>query len=202
MPVGLRGGPVTGETAARRFRRVRGPGENGLTRAGRFASISAMEIAAMTEQYALDIVTWSYPEPYRRYDLTGADPGYFTDPANGFVALVDDGVLIGYRSFGPDGRVPGGRYDGSALDTGGGLRPALTGLGRGLGRRAIEAGLAYGQERFDPDAFRVTVASFNTRARRVVESLGFTRHSTFAAKADGAVYDILIRPGDHGRDRG
>ena len=157
--------------------------------------MSVMEIVAMTEKYAADITTWRYPEPYDCYDLAGADPGYFLDPANGFFAVVDDGALVGYRSFGADGRVPGGPYDDSALDTGGGLRPELTGLGQGLGRRAIATGLAYGEEHFRPGAFRVTVASFNTRARRVVESLGFAHLGTFTATtAQGGEYDILIRP--------
>jgi [ribosomal protein S18]-alanine N-acetyltransferase len=173
-----------------------------LTKPGRLGSMWVMEIVAMTRQYALDIVSWRYPEPYRQYDLVGGDAGYFTDPANGFLALVDGETLIGYRSFGPDGRVPGGTYDDDALDTGGGLRPALTGLGRGLGRRAIAVGLAYGQERFQPPAFRVTVARSNARARQVVESLGFAWRSTFTATTDGGKYDMLIRPGDHGRDRG
>lgn len=150
-----------------------------------------VQIVAMTQEYAADIVTWRYAEPYGRYDLVAADPGLFTDPANGYVALVDDGVLIGYRSFGVEGRVPGGSYDDSALDTGGGLRPVLTGLGRGLGRQAIATGLAYGYERFRPAAFRVTVAGFNTRARKVVESLGFVHVATFHATTDGTSFDIL-----------
>ena len=164
--------------------------------------MSAMEIVAMTEEFAADIATWRYPAPYGCYDMDGADPGYFADPVNGFVALVDGGALIGYRSFGPDGQVPGGAYDDSALDTGGGLRPELTGLGRGLGRRAIEAGLAYGEERFRPAAFRVTVAGFNARARRVVESLGFVYQSSFTATTDGSEFDILVRDRGWGQVRG
>jgi len=151
-----------------------------------------VKIVAMTQEYAAAIATWRYAEPYQRYDLAGADPGLFTDPANGYVALVDGGTLIGYRSFGVEGRVPGGSYDDSALDTGGGLRPALTGLGQGLGRQAIATGLAYGYERFRPAAFRVTVAGFNTRARKVVESLGFAHTATFHATTDGSSFDILI----------
>ncbi|HEX4787845.1 MAG TPA: GNAT family N-acetyltransferase [Actinospica sp.] len=155
-----------------------------------------MQISAMTPAFAAELVGWRYPAPYQRYDLAGADPAYFTDPANGFHALVDDaGALIGYRSFGPDGRVPGGEYDEAALDTGGGLRPDLT--GRGLGRRAIETGLAYGRATFHPVAFRVTVASSNARARKVVESLGFTCRSSFDATTDGSRYDILLLPCDH-----
>ena len=147
----------------------------------------------MTPEFAAEMTTWRYPGPYQLYDFVGADPGYFTDLANGFHALVDDaGALLGFRSFGPDGRVPGGTYDDSALDTGGGLRPDLTGLGQGLGRQAIAVGLAYGRDRFRPAAFRVTVAAFNTRARHVVESLGFEHAATFNATTDGTQYDILI----------
>jgi ribosomal-protein-alanine N-acetyltransferase len=150
-----------------------------------------VRITELTERHAADIVTWRYPEPYRCYDLDGADPAYFLDPANGFFALADEGAeLIGYRSFGPDGRVPGGAYDDAALDTGGGLRPDLT--GRGLGRRAIATGLAFGRERFDPPAYRVTVADFNARARRVVESLGFVRASSFASDIDGSSFGIYL----------
>ena len=88
--------------------------------------------------------------------------------------------------------MPGWTYDNSALDTGGGLRPQL--VGQGLGRAAISTGLAYGRARFAPPAFRVTVASFNTRALTVVESLGFTRVGRFDAATDGRAFEVLVRP--------
>ncbi len=105
--------------------------------------------------------------------MTSADPALLADPASGFFALMDGARLTGFRSFGADGQVPGGGYDESALDTGGGLRPELT--GKGLGREAIQAGLAFGRARFAPPALRVTVATFNLRAQRVVEALGFRK---------------------------
>lgn len=146
----------------------------------------------MTNEFAADVVTWRYDEPYSTYSLIGAVPEFFTDPANGYVALVDNsGQLIGYRCFGQDGRVPGFEYDDSALDTGGGLRPSLT--GQGLGRRAIATGLAYGQQFYAPAAFRVTVASFNSRAQRVVLALGFVRQSQFNATTNGIPYDVFVR---------
>jgi GNAT superfamily N-acetyltransferase len=148
-------------------------------------------IAPMTAEYATDILSWRYPAPYDYYDAVGGDPGYYLDPANGVYAVLSGGELIGFRSFGPDGRVPGGAYDDSALDTGGGLRPALT--GRGLGRSVIAAGLEFGRERFAPEAFRVTVASFNTHALRVVTLLGFQPVSSFAASTDGRQFEILLR---------
>ena len=146
----------------------------------------------MTLAHAHDIVTWRYDVPYDTYDMTDANPEFLVDPVNGFFALTDDTGLIGFRSFGVDGQVPGGVYDSSALDTGGGLRPSLT--GRGLGRRAISTGLDFGRQRFHPPAFRVTVAAFNLRAHRVVESLGFRITESFQALTGGRRYNILVRP--------
>ncbi|CUR56987.1 Acetyltransferase, GNAT family [metagenome] len=153
-----------------------------------------MRIAPLTREHALDVCTWRYPAPYDCYDMTGSDPDQLLEPASGFHALLDDDRLIGFRSFGADGRVPGWEYDDRALDTGGGLRPGLT--GRGLGREAIATGLAFGRERFAPAAFRMTVASFNTRALRVVEDLGFTRAGRFDATTDGRSFEVLVRPED------
>ena len=151
-----------------------------------------MRIAAMTPAYARDIVTWHYDPPYDCYDMTAVNPAYLAEPAAGFFALVDPDGLIGFRSFGADGQVPGGQYDASALDTGGGLRPELT--GKGLGREAVEAGLEYGRRRFAPAAFRVTIASFNLRAQRVAGSLGFRPAGSFLALAGGRSYEMLVRP--------
>ncbi len=155
-----------------------------------------MQIMPMTPAFAADIVTWRYPAPYDCYDMTSASAALLTSAEGGFYALVDRGELIGFRSFGEDGRVPGGAYDASALDTGGGLRPDLT--GKGLGREAIGTGLAFGRREFAPAAFRVTVASSNERALRVVRSLGFVPTGSFEALTDGCSYDLLIRPERNG----
>jgi ribosomal-protein-alanine N-acetyltransferase len=151
-----------------------------------------MQIVPMTLAFAADIITWRYPAPYDCYDMTSASQAILTSPEGGFYALVEGPELIGFRSFGEDGQVPGGTYDASALDTGGGLRPDLT--GKGLGREAIGTGLAFGRREFAPPAFRVTVASFNERALRVVRSLGFVSKGSFDALTDGQSYDLLVRP--------
>jgi ribosomal-protein-alanine N-acetyltransferase len=151
-----------------------------------------MQLVPMTAAYAGEIATWWYPSPYDCYDMTGTDPGTLASPGSGFFAVTDATGLIGFRSFGADGQVPGGDYDDSALDTGGGLRPELT--GHGLGREAIRTGLDFGQRLFCPAAFRVTIATFNIRAQRVVTTLGFRRVASFSALADGRSYEILLRP--------
>lgn len=167
---------------------------------GSARSFRSMQIAALTRQHAVDICTWRYPSPYECYDMTNADPDWLLEPEAGFYALLAGNQLIGFRSFGPDGQVPGWEYDDQALDTGGGLRPQL--VGQGLGRRAISAGLAFGRAQFAPQAFRVTVATFNERALRVVEALGFQRCGHFNAETDGRSFEVLIRPEGERHARG
>ena len=70
--------------------------------------MSEIVIAPMTARYAADILAWRYPPPYDCYNVTGGDPGYYLDPANRFFAVLSGGEFIGFRSFGPDGQVPGG----------------------------------------------------------------------------------------------
>lgn len=154
--------------------------------------LHAIHIAPLTREHAEDICTWRYAAPYDFYDMTGAAPDELLHPDAGFHAVMSSDRLIGFRSFGRDGRVPGWEYDDSALDTGGGLRPELT--GRGLGRAAISAGLAFGRVHHSPAAFRVSVASFNSRALHVVKSLGFVRTGTFQASRDAQDFDVLVRP--------
>ena len=148
----------------------------------------------MTRTYGDAITCWEYPPPFERYSLVGVPASHFADHANGFVALVDTSEqVVGYRSFGPDGRVPGGTYDDTALDTGGGLRPDLT--GRGLGRSAIQIGLEYGWATFEATTLRVTVWAKNERALRVVRSLGFEDVDHFVATSSGDQYVILTLRG-------
>lgn len=151
-----------------------------------------MHVAPLTREHALDICTWRYAPPYECYDMTDADPDRLLQPEAGFHALLAGDRLIGFRSFGSDGQVPGWDYDARALDTGGGLRPQL--VGQGLGSHAISAGLAFGRAQFRPQAFRVTVATFNTRALRTVEGLGFHRVGRFDAATDGRRFEVLVRP--------
>jgi [ribosomal protein S18]-alanine N-acetyltransferase len=152
---------------------------------------SRMQVTPMNAAYAADIATWRYPAPYDCYDMTGVDPAVLVGADSGFFALTDATSLIGFRSFGSDGQVPGGTYDDSALDTGGALRPELT--GKGLGRQAIQTGLAYGRAQFSPPAFRVTVAAFNLRALRVIQDLGFSEAGRFKATTNGRRYVVLVQ---------
>ena len=144
----------------------------------------------MSAHYAEQVALWQYPEPYERYGGTG-DVSFLVDPDNGYYAVLEHHELVAFRCFGADAQVPGGDYSADALDTGGGLRPELT--GQGLGRSVIGAGLQFGRSRFSPTAYRLTVAAFNGRALSAVQSLGFVEHQRFRSTADGDKYVVLVR---------
>lgn len=153
-----------------------------------------LRVVPLTRAHAVDVCTWRYPAPYDCYDMVGADPDELLRAGAGFHAVLAGERLVGFRSFGADGQVPGWAYDDLALDTGGGLRPELIGQGRGLGREAISAGLAHGRATYRPPAFRVTIVSVNARALRTVETLGFEQAGRFASLVDGRSFEVLVRP--------
>lgn len=151
----------------------------------------SIHVARLTREHAEDVSTWRYDRPCDVYDMTRVDPNELLDPKAGHHAVMADDRLIGFRSFGPDGQVPGWDYDCAALDTGGGLRPEL--MGQGLGRTVLSAGLTFSRARFAPPAFRVTVASFNARALATVGSLSFERIGSFTASHTDRDFVVLVR---------
>lgn len=151
----------------------------------------------MDEAATRAIHCWCYEPPYDVYDLV-AEPAEdliqaFLDPQNNYYAIRDeDGDLVAYCCYGPDARVPGGDYSGDALDVGLGVRPDLTGRGRGA--RYVQAVVDFAGRHFSPAAFRVTVAEFNSRAQRVWERAGFRLVQRFGRTADGMPFVVLVRP--------
>lgn len=147
----------------------------------------------MTSGHAGEVISWRYEAPYDVYDYRDEDHEaaliYLTDPINQFFAVLRDGEVIGFRSFGPDGRVAGGVYNDNYLDTGGGLRPDLT--GKGLGESIIGQGIRFGAERFGIDCFRVTIAAFNQRAQKVCRRVGFAEKQRFLRTGDRVAFVIL-----------
>lgn len=85
--------------------------------------------------------------------------------------MDENSELVAYCSFGQDGQVTGADYRDQALDIGMGIRPDLT--GRGKGAEYAKAVLEFADSFFKPKAFRVTIAAFNKRAIRVWQKLGF-----------------------------
>jgi ribosomal-protein-alanine N-acetyltransferase len=140
------------------------------------ASPDQYVIEPMTQAEAEAVGRWQYPPPYDFYDV-GADPADYaelTDPAargsRFFVASSPADRLIGFFEYKPvrDG----------VVEIGLGLRPDLTGAGRGLA--FVQAGLAFARRRFSSPEIRLWVATFNQRAVKIYERAGFVpmRHET------------------------
>jgi [ribosomal protein S18]-alanine N-acetyltransferase len=150
----------------------------------------------MTPALAEEVVAWRYPPPYDFYDWDPADdPELLSVPESGTLAAVDEGgTLVGFVSYGGGGQVPGcldaGHYDDPALDIGLGLRPDLTGVGHGLD--FVRAALEEGRRRYAPATFRLSVAVFNERARRVYERAGFHPGPTCLSPSSGVETQFLV----------
>jgi [ribosomal protein S18]-alanine N-acetyltransferase len=151
----------------------------------------------MDEANACTLISWRYDPPYDIYNIpasTVEEVSFLTDPHNAYYSMHnEDGILEAFCCFGADAQVPGGNYTADALDVGWGVRPDLTGQGRGLAY--VTAILAFARQTFAPVRFRTTVAAFNTRSRRVCEKAGFEQVQVFSASTDNRPFVILTRNG-------
>lgn len=150
----------------------------------------------MDETAASAIVQWKYEPPYEVYNFSLEDREdfirYLVEPENALYGMfAEDGDLIGFCGFGKDGQVPGGDYTSEALDIGMGIRPDLTGQGKGS--EYVEAVLDFGRRAFQSAKLRVTIAEFNLRARRVWEKAGFQTMETFYREGKEQQFVILVR---------
>lgn len=141
----------------------------------------------MTRDAARTIAdTWKYPEPYHFYDATADDEDYeaFITPAqwpDRFWQVHHADDLVGFFTA--------EITDADSCEIGLGLRPDLTGGGRGLD--FLRAGLETLGDR--PMSQRVTlrVAAFNKRAISVYEAAGFTIVRTYLQPTNGGTFDFV-----------
>jgi ribosomal-protein-alanine N-acetyltransferase len=140
----------------------------------------------MTNQEAQEIAGWRYAPPYDFYDWVSDldDLAELLDACRRgddyFSASDEQGALAGSFQF---------RRNGIVVEVGLGLRPDLT--GKGLGRGFLVAGLDFARWSFSPDIFRLSVATFNERAIKVYESVGFVAGRTYPHETNGGVYEFL-----------
>lgn len=139
----------------------------------------------MTEADARSILAWRYDGPYAVYNMTGDEETALLellDPRSPYVAARDEqSELVGFLAFGTAAEVGNASAAPTLfsrdriLSVGLGLRPDLTGHGRGIGLAFVSAGLEFARERFHPAEFRLFVLAFNQRAARVYEQAGFRK---------------------------
>ena len=148
----------------------------------------------MSRDDATDAASWRYAAPFDLYnggpdrvdlyvDASGDPFGYYA------VATAKNGELVGFCCFGPEARVSGQTPVEATLDVGFGLRPEL--VSQGFGAELIRAVLSFADERFDATRYRVAIASFNQRSRRLCESAGFRVVRRF--EGPGRDFDELER---------
>lgn len=125
----------------------------------------------------------------------GEDAEALAELLNGsFHAVFLFNNLVGYFCYGESAQVPAGRAQGlypeGWVDIGLAMRPDLTGRGKGL--RFFRAGLAHTVRLFPGISQRLTVATFNQRAKKVYERAGFIPGPQFAAP-NGFEYLVMHR---------
>ena len=150
----------------------------------------------ITREDAYAISRWRYDGPYSIYNGDPNSVDSLLQPHFYYHSVYDErGDLAGYFCFGEDAQVRTGRRLGlyereSALDIGLGMRPDLT--GRGFGEDFVCAGLRFARETYSPPTFRLTVATFNRRAIRVYERVGFETVETFGGTRSGTKEWLLM----------
>ena len=144
-----------------------------------------MVIKKMKQPEAMEIADrWKYDGEYAFYDMT-ADPEDYeeiVDPGKRgdryFSVFSGDG-LIGFFCL---------EREGEDVEIGLGLRPDLTGQGRG--RAFLEEILRFVRENYPCETLRMEVASFNQRAVKVYERAGFVKTGTVKVPTNGGIYDF------------
>lgn len=143
----------------------------------------------MNEEYANEIVyDWKCSGVYSFYDMT-ADEEDLKEFINEeswkdiySAVLNDKGELVGYYSF---------FFENEIMWIGFGLKPELT--GKGLGAEFVAAGINFGLKKFNykNDYIMLAVASFNKRAIKAYEKIGFEFIEKYMQKTNGGEFEFI-----------
>lgn len=155
----------------------------------------------MNETDAGAINAWRYAAPYDMYNLSDnpeeeASSDEMLNRRSPHYAVRDErNELIGYFCYGTaaqpfDSPEPGLYTDDHAIVIGLGLRPDLT--GKGLGPSFVEAGLDFARQQFAPHAFLLYVMTFNQRAIRAYEKVGFAHVRVYMQHNIHGVHEFLV----------
>lgn len=146
-----------------------------------------MKIVKMTQPEALEIAnSWRYEGEYAFYDMT-ADPEDYEEIVSPekrgerYFSVFNEGVLTGFFCV---------EREGSNIELGLGLRPDLTGQGRG--KHFLDEILHYVRENYDFDKICLDVASFNERAIKVYEWAGFVKTGTAQLHTNGDEFEFTL----------
>lgn len=146
-----------------------------------------MTIAPMRQPEAIEIADrWKYPGEYAFYDMT-ADPEDYEEivtpekRGDRYFSVFSGNELTGFFCV---------EREGPDIEIGLGLRPGLTGQGRG--KAFLEEILRFVRENYSFEKIKLDVVSFNQRAIKVYERAGFLKTGTAKVSTNGGVYDFVL----------
>ncbi len=161
-------------------------GEIVVEKRGLEQSGSQMRIEQLTQENAETIAdTWKYPGIYAFYDMT-ADPEDYKEiitpelRGDHYFQVVDDGELFGFFSL---------EEDEDGVELGLGIKPELTGCGRG--EAFVRLILDFIVEGSGQGPVRLAVAEFNERAITVYRRLGFVETRRYEQKTNSSVHRFV-----------
>lgn len=140
-------------------------------------------IEKMDEAWAGIISEWRYDGSYSFYDMDDTNETIEELCDGSYYSVLDDnGGIVGFFCFGASAQVPPGRRFGvyeskNYTDIGLGMRPDL--CGQGLGTDFLRQGMTFALRQLSAENFRLTVASFNKRAIKAYEKVGFVKANSF-----------------------
>lgn len=153
-------------------------------------------IKSMNYEEAKQISKWIYKEPYSIYSMMESDECINELLDGSYFSVLDEKYeLIGYYCFGDSAKVPAGNQYGvydlkDFTDIGLGIKPDL--CGQGIGYDFLNAGLAFAKNKLSAEKFRLTVATFNERAIKVYEKLGFKKVNDFIRISESGNTEFLV----------
>ncbi|WP_066397729.1 GNAT family N-acetyltransferase [Neobacillus mesonae] len=152
-------------------------------------------IRDMNEAIATEILNWKYEAPYDFYDIVFTSDALNEILENPYYAVINHtGELVGFFCIGESAQVPigvqYGAYQENYVDIGIGMKPELTGKGKGAAFLALVINHIKEQHH---TPMRLTVATFNKRAIRLYEKFGFDKVLEFNSR--GIDFTTMVR--DH-----
>lgn len=135
---------------------------------------------------AREVLQWRYDPPYDLYDNEKSEETIHEFTSGSYIALYNDQErLFGFFCTGAPAQVPAGHkqgvYEEALLDVGLGMNP--DDVGGGNGYEFCEVILSEITYTYGDVPIRLSVATFNSRAIRVYEKLGFKKMDSFRTEA-------------------
>lgn len=143
----------------------------------------------MNKEYSHEIsYNWKYSGIYSFYDMTAdeEDLNDFLNEENWagryFAVLNDENELIGFYSF---------YFKDEVIWLGFGLKPELAGIG--LGHEFVISGMNFAVEKtnYRNNYVMLAVATFNKRAIRLYENIGFQVIEEYMQKTNGGEFEFV-----------